>query len=192
MTQQKFLLNLVPFGFVRLHCTSIFRDILILIAMVPLNTCLYVQMLFLESNHSTAHPGWWGSCWTACSFHFYLIILSGILRKETKLIPMDKNFPLISGTEFWSLIQVWAYQVITTKSHNDKILLFHKLVSLSRDITLSTKVHLVKAMVFPVVIYGCESWTIKKLSTKALMLLNYGVEDSWESLRLQGDPTNPS
>ena len=32
----------------------------------------------------------------------------------------------------------------------------------SRDITLSTKIHLVKAMVFPVVIYGCESWTIKK------------------------------
>ena len=32
----------------------------------------------------------------------------------------------------------------------------------SRDITLSTKVHLVKAMVFPVVIYGCESWTIKR------------------------------
>ena len=32
----------------------------------------------------------------------------------------------------------------------------------SRDITLSTKVHLVKAMVFPVVMYGCESWTIKK------------------------------
>ena len=32
----------------------------------------------------------------------------------------------------------------------------------SRDITLSTKVHLVKAMVFPVVIYGCESWTVKK------------------------------
>ena len=36
----------------------------------------------------------------------------------------------------------------------------------SRDITLPTKVHLVKAMVFPEVIYGCESWTIKKLSTK--------------------------
>ena len=32
----------------------------------------------------------------------------------------------------------------------------------SRDITLSTKVHLVKAMVFPVVMYGCESWTVKK------------------------------
>ena len=49
----------------------------------------------------------------------------------------------------------------------------------SRDITLSTKVHLVKAMVFPVVMYGCESWTIKRLSTKESMLLNCGVgEDS--------------
>ena len=49
----------------------------------------------------------------------------------------------------------------------------------SRDITLPTKVHLVKAMVFPVVMYGCESWTIKSLSAKELMLLNCGVgEDS--------------
>ena len=49
----------------------------------------------------------------------------------------------------------------------------------NRDITLPTKVHLVKAMVFPVVMYGCESWTIKKLSTEELMLLNCGVgEDS--------------
>ena len=49
----------------------------------------------------------------------------------------------------------------------------------SRDITLPTKVHLVKAMVFPVVMYGCEIWTIKKLSAEELMLLNCGVgEDS--------------
>ena len=49
----------------------------------------------------------------------------------------------------------------------------------SRDITLPTKVHLVKAMVFPVVMYGCESWTMKKLSTEELTLLNCGVgEDS--------------
>ena len=49
----------------------------------------------------------------------------------------------------------------------------------SRDITLPTKVRLVKAMVFPVVMYGCESWTVKKLSAKELMLLNCGVgEDS--------------
>ena len=44
----------------------------------------------------------------------------------------------------------------------------------SRDITLPTKVRLVKAMVFPVVVYRCESWTIK-LSTEELMLLNCGV-----------------
>ena len=49
----------------------------------------------------------------------------------------------------------------------------------SRDITLPTKVHLVKAMVFPVVMYECGSWTIRKLSTEELMLLNCGVgEDS--------------
>ena len=49
----------------------------------------------------------------------------------------------------------------------------------SRAIILSTKVHLVKAMVFPVVMYGCESWTMRKLSAKELMLLNCGVgEDS--------------
>ena len=49
----------------------------------------------------------------------------------------------------------------------------------SRDITLPTKVRLVKAMVFPVVMYGCESWTIKKLSTGELMLLNCDAgEDS--------------
>ena len=48
-----------------------------------------------------------------------------------------------------------------------------------RDITLPTEVRLVKAMVFPIVMYGCESWTIKKLSAEILMLLNCGVgEDS--------------
>ena len=49
----------------------------------------------------------------------------------------------------------------------------------SRDITLPKQVCLVKAMVFPVVMCGCESWTIKKLSTEEMMLLNRGVgEDS--------------
>ena len=63
----------------------------------------------------------------------------------------------------------------------------------SRDFTLSTKVHLVKGMFFPVVTYGCESWTIKKVSAKDLMLLNCVVgEDSLESLGQKGDPTSPS
>ena len=47
----------------------------------------------------------------------------------------------------------------------------------SRDITLPTKVHLVKATVFPVVMYGCEFWTIRKLSTEEWMLLNYSVRE---------------
>ena len=49
----------------------------------------------------------------------------------------------------------------------------------SRDITLLTKVHLVKAMIFPVVMYECESWTIKKAEHQEMILLNCGVgEDS--------------
>ena len=49
----------------------------------------------------------------------------------------------------------------------------------SRDFTLPTKVHPFEAMVFPVVMYGCESWTVKKAEHQKLMLLNCGVgEDS--------------
>ena len=63
----------------------------------------------------------------------------------------------------------------------------------SRDITLPTKVCLVKAMVFPVAMYGCGSWTIKKAEPQRIDGLNCGVgENSWESLGLQGDPTRSS
>ena len=63
----------------------------------------------------------------------------------------------------------------------------------SRDTTLPTKVYRVKAMVFTVVLHGCESWTIRRLSTEELMLLNCDVgEDSCESLGLQRDPASPS
>ena len=63
----------------------------------------------------------------------------------------------------------------------------------SRDITLPTKVHLVKAMVFPVVMYGYESWTIKKGECQRIDAFELWCrEDSWESLGLQGDPTSPS
>ena len=62
----------------------------------------------------------------------------------------------------------------------------------SRDITLPTKVCLVKAMVFPVVMYGCESWTVKKAECRRTDALNCGVgEDSCKSLGLQGDPASP-
>ena len=63
----------------------------------------------------------------------------------------------------------------------------------SRDITLLTKFHRVRAVVLLVVMYGCESWTIKRLSTEELMLLNCGVrKDFLESLGLQGGPTSQS
>ena len=45
----------------------------------------------------------------------------------------------------------------------------------SRDVTLLTEVHIAKAIVFPVVMYGCESWTIKKAERRRMMLLNCGV-----------------
>ena len=62
----------------------------------------------------------------------------------------------------------------------------------SRDITLPTKVHVVKAMVFPVVMYGCESWTVKKAEHRRIDAFELCVgEDSCESLGLQGDPTSP-
>ena len=61
----------------------------------------------------------------------------------------------------------------------------------SRDITFLTNVHIIKAMVFPVVIYGCESWTIKTAEHWKMMLLNYGVgEDSWECLGLHNQTSH--
>ena len=63
----------------------------------------------------------------------------------------------------------------------------------SRDITLPTKIHLVKAMVFPVVMYGCESWTIKKTEHQRIDAFELWcwrrlLRDSWTA----GDPTSPS
>ena len=63
----------------------------------------------------------------------------------------------------------------------------------NRDITLPTKVHLVKAMVLPVVIYGCNGWSIKKADHQRIDALKCGVgENSWESLRMKGEKTSPS
>ena len=62
----------------------------------------------------------------------------------------------------------------------------------SRDITMPTKVHLVKAMVFPVVMYGCESWTVKKAEGRRIDAFELWCwRSSWESLGQQGDPTSP-
>ena len=63
----------------------------------------------------------------------------------------------------------------------------------NRDVTLPTKVHLVKAIGLPVVMYGCESWTTKKAEHQRMDAFELWCgEDSWESLGLQGDQTGPS
>ena len=64
---------------------------------------------------------------------------------------------------------------------------------LKRDITLLAKVHIVKAMVFPVVMHGCESWTMKKAEHQRIDASNCGVgEVSYESHGQQGDQTDQS
>ena len=59
----------------------------------------------------------------------------------------------------------------------------------SRDVTLLTKAHIVKAMVFPVVMYGCESWTIKKASTKKMVVLENTLESPLDNKEIK--PVNP-
>ena len=72
-------------------------------------------------------------------------------------------------------------------------LLLGRKVMTNRDITLPTKVRLVKAMVFPVVIYECESWTIEKAECCRIDAFElWCLRRLRESLRLQGDPTSPS
>ena len=62
----------------------------------------------------------------------------------------------------------------------------------NRDIALLTKVRLVKSMVFPVVMYGCKSWTIKKAEHQRIDVLNSGVGEDLRVPWTEGDPTSPS
>ena len=72
-----------------------------------------------------------------------------------------------------------AMKLKDTYSFEEKVMTNLDSIFKSRDITLPTKVRLVKAMVFPVVMYGCESWTVKKAEHREFMLLDCGVgEDS--------------
>ena len=85
----------------------------------------------------------------------------------------------------WQTLFFWApksLQMVTAAiklkdaySLEEKLMTNLDSIFKSRDITLPTKVRLVKAMVFPVVMYGCESWTVKKAECRQLMLLNCGV-----------------
>ena len=90
---------------------------------------------------------------------------------HTHTLEQNKNILLLSNS-LLNGIKYFSLNLSYVTSNLDSIFK-------SRDITLPTKVRLVKAMVFPVVMYGCESWTVKKAETEELMLLNCGVgEDS--------------
>ena len=111
----------------------------------------------------------------------------------------------IPGKTSLQPIELWGKNVqknrpnflkpVHSKQRGGKIFLFEPCYPIqcikSRDITLPIKFHIVKIMVFPVVMYECEHWTIK--NGAELMLSNCGVrEDSWESLGQQGDQTSQS
>ena len=96
-------------------------------------------------------------------------------------------FGLQNHCRWW--LQLWNQKMLTPweKSYDQPRQLLK-----SRDVTLPTKVHLVKAMVFPVVIYGCESWTIKKAKNWALknwcfwtMVLEKTLESSLDYEEIQ-------
>ena len=90
---------------------------------------------------------------------------------HTRTLEQNKNILLLSNS-LLNGIKYFSLNLSYVNSNLDSIFK-------SRDITLPTKVRLVKAMVFPVVMYGCESWTVKKAETEELMLLNCGIgEDS--------------
>ena len=107
---------------------------------------------------------------------FWLLVLEG-------LVGLHRTIQLQLLQHYWSGHLLLGRKVMANLDSIFK----------SRDITLPTKVRLVKAMVFPVVMYGCESWTIKKTEhwRIAASELCFG-EDSWESLGLQEVPTSPS
>ena len=107
------------------------------------------------------------------------------------------NWYMKSGTYLtWRHLLFWTWYLAWGKKQifhlGRKVMTNLDNILKSRDITLPTKVCLVKAMVFQWSCMDSRTGLWRKLSTKELMLLNCGVgEDSWESLGLQGDPTSP-
>ena len=127
-------------------------------------------------------------CKTLNLFSFWYFAIRKYLQSYLITYP-----PLTMG----KYLRKWEYYVC---SHEIKrcLLLGRKVMTnrdsifKSRDITLPTKVHLVKAVVSPVVRYGCESWTVKKAECWRIDAFELWVGEFWESLGLQGDPTSPS
>ena len=92
------------------------------------------------------------------------------MEKVTNLIFL--GFKIIAGGDY-------SHEIKRCLLLGRKVMINLDSILKSRDIILPTKVHLVKAMVFPVVMYGCESWTMQKAESRRIDVLNCGVgEDS--------------
>ena len=122
--------------------------------------------------------------------YLYINVYSSIVHKsqkvETTQVSINRWTDKLTYNEILSSLKnKWRFDTLLL---GRKVMTNLDSVFKSRDITLPTKVHLVKAMVFPVVIHTCEElW--RRLSAEELMLLNCGVgEVSWESLGLQRRP----
>ena len=111
---------------------------------------------------------------------------------SASVLPMNTQDWSPLGMDWLDLLAVQGTLKSLLQHHSSKSSILQCSAFFTIQLSHPTKVHLVKAMVFPVVMYGCECWSIM-LSTEELMLLICGIgEDSWESLGLQGDPTSPS
>ena len=83
----------------------------------------------------------------------------------------------------------WSHEIKSGLLLGRKAMINLESILKSRDITLPTNIHLVKAMVFPVVVYGYENWTVKKAKCQRIDAFEH---HTWESLGLQGDQTSQS
>ena len=135
---------------------------------------------------------------------FNCLKLNSTFKKQRSWHPVPSSWQIDGETVETVTDFIWGGSEITVDgdySHEIKrqLLLGRKVMTnldsilKSRDITLPTRSILSKLWFFPVVMYGCESWTIKKAEHRRIDAFNCGAgEDSWESLRQQGDPTSPS
>ena len=151
------------------------------------------------SNESTLHMRWpkyWSLSFSISPSNeysglisftvdgFYHLAVQGTLK--SLLQHHSSEASILRCSAFFTVQLSHPYMTTGKTTNLDSILK-------SRDITLATKVCIVKTMVFPVVMYGCKSWTINKAEHQRIDALNCDVgEDSRESLGLQGDQTSQS
>ena len=149
--------------------------------------CLWPHRL-QQARFPCHSPSWTSAHQTSLSFTISWSLLK--LMAIVSVMPSNHLIlccPLLLPPSIFHSIRVFLMSQLLER----KVMTNLDSILKSRDMTLPTKVCLGKAMVFPVVTYGCESWTIKKAEHWRIDVFEVG-EDSWESLGLQGDPASPT